>query len=144
MKVRNKKIIKIVLVVLLILVLLAVAYYAYLVIAFKKTFGPFYCDDLYIKSPDGSYTLIIKEWSAAGGTGAEIYCVKGKYTKLKWIFNTHKLGDTIADDYCLPFKDNNYVITWDDDSVTLKYFSGRRNQEKNDPTTWEVETFKLP
>lgn len=100
-------------------------------------FGRDYLDDIEIKSPDGNYTLIIKEWGTIGTAGAKIYC-KNKKGKTKL------LGNTSSDDSEFPFRDGDYLVEWDVDSVLIRYFSGRGSQQMDNPDTWEKVRYALP
>ena len=77
MKLEKKRLLKYCVVGLCVLLLAAVCIVVYRMIVFRLALGPKYLDDLRIESPDGQYTLIVREWGAAGGTGADIYQQKG-------------------------------------------------------------------
>lgn len=79
MKLEKKRLLKHCVVGLCVLLLAAVCIVVYRMIVFRLALGPKYLDDLRIESPDGQYTLIVREWGAAGGTGADIYQQKGKW-----------------------------------------------------------------
>ena len=105
--------------------------------------GRCYEDDIVITSPDGEYSLIIKEWGFSFVTGAEIYALYdlpvNNFTKP---FAT-KIGYTSGGDCCYSFRDSNYEIEWGNDSVTIRYYSGRKSETK-DSSTWESVEFFLP
>lgn len=72
-----------------------------------------YFDDIVIELQDREGVLIIKEWEFLHGSGAEIYYrYKGQKTIL--------LGKTVGGDdgYC-PFKNGNYEITQNADSIVI-------------------------
>ena len=101
--------------------------------------GRYYEDDLKIKSPDGKWTLIIKEWGTIGGTGAKIYCSK------KGSIFKKLLGETSADDVVYPFKKGYYTVEWEEDTVMIRYFAGETSIQKlDDPSTWETAQDELP
>ena len=78
--------------------------------------GSKYLDELRIESPDGNYTLVVNEWGAAGGTGADIYQLKGN--------KKVKLGETASEDSVYPFRDGQYEAKWGDEWVQIKYLGG--------------------
>ncbi len=94
-------------------------------------------DDLEIQSPNGEYTLIIKEWNTLGGGGAEIYCSKngGK---------AQMLGDVISKDSALPFYRGSYIIEWEEDTVLIRYCSGATAEKPGKPDTWRSVRYELP
>ncbi len=106
-----------------------------------KDVGIYYEDDLIIQSPNEDGFLIIREFSALGGSGSIVYYVKGKKD---WWFNKTKIGFTGADDYRLPFSDGQYIIDWHDGSVEIRYYSGVEVEDYDDPDTWCVQRFELP
>ena len=93
-------------------------------IYFGTIFSKVYNDDVIIHSPDGKYTLIVKEWEAFGGGGADIYGVKSPSPN--WIerLMPEKLGETTADIACQPFSRGAYEIDWGD-KIIIRYNSGR-------------------
>ncbi len=131
---------RIIIAVIIITLLLPVAVFFTIV---KTAFGKDYEKDLLISSPDGRYTLIVREWGTFGGTGAEIYGVEGSTPNAVEIRLAEKLGETIADDVCYPFTSGAYVIEWNDDSILIRYFSGRQIQT-SDPETWDTVTLRYP
>ena len=72
-----------------------------------------YYDDIVIELQDREGVLVIKEWEFLHGSGAEIYY---RYKGQKPIL----LGKTVGGDdgYC-PFKNGNYEITQNADSVDI-------------------------
>ena len=72
-----------------------------------------YYDDIVIELQDREGVLVIKEWEFLLGSGAEIYY---RYKDQKTIL----LGKTVGGDdgYC-PFKNGNYEITQNADSVDI-------------------------
>ena len=120
-----------------IVVILAVALVILLWLLSSCEFGRNYLDELTIQSPSGKFTLIIKEWETIGGAGAKIYCTKDGR-------NSKKLGEIITDDCVLPFHDGNYTLEWKEDTVVIRYFSGRAGQHTGDPNTWETVRYDLP
>lgn len=93
-------------------------------IYFGTIFSKVYNDDVIIHSPDGKYTLVVKEWEAFGGGGADIYGVKSPSPN--WIerLMPEKLGETTADIACQPFSRGAYEIDWGD-KIIIRYNSGR-------------------
>ena len=118
----KRKTIKIVLIVLAALILISVAAYF---IYFGTIFSKVYNDDVMIHSPDGKYTLIVKEWGAFGGGGAEIYGVKS--SSPNWIerLMPEKLGETDHDVGLSPFSTGAYEIEWGEENIVIHYASGR-------------------
>lgn len=98
--------------------------------------------DLVITSPNGKYTIIIKEWGTIGGTGAEVYSLKNTNVNALTELFAVRIGDTWADDGCYPFRDGNYEMEWHENSVTIRYSSGARS-ETPAPSTWRTQTFEL-
>lgn len=102
--------------------------------------------NVYIHSPDGKYTLIIKEKShlMAGNVG-EIYGVEG--SSPNWIeeWLAPKLGETFSDDGVIVFdgRGKGYEIEWGEKNIVIRYYSGRGTQT-DDPATWDVETLDYP
>ena len=106
-------------------------------------FGWAYKNDLVITSPDGKYQLLVREGGTLGGTAAEIYAIDPKLPMLLNKFIKTEIGRTSADDSVYPFFDGNYEILWEEDCVTIYYFSGREC-ETSDISTWQKVTCKLP
>ena len=106
MKLEKKRLLKYCVVGLCVLMLAAVCIVVYRMIVFRLALGPKYLDDLRIESPDGQYTLIVREWGAAGGTGADIYQQKGN--------GETKLGETASKDSVYPFRDGQFEAEWGD------------------------------
>ncbi len=105
-----------------------------------------YSETVYIHSPDGKYTLIIKEKSyLMAGTVAEIYGVEG--SSPNWIeeWLAPKLGETFSDDGVSVFdgKGKGYKIEWLKDEIVIRYYSGRGTQTE-DPATWDIKTLECP
>ena len=103
-----------------------------------------YSETVYIHSPDGKYTLIIKEKSyLMAGNVAEIYGVEG--SSPNWIeeWLAPKLGETFSDDGVSVFDGKGYKIEWLKDEIVIRYYSGRGTQTE-DPATWDIETLEYP
>ncbi len=103
-----------------------------------------YSETVYIHSPDGKYTLIIKEkCHLMAGNVAEIYGVEGSSPNWieKWL--APKLGKTFADDGVSVFDGKGYEIEWGEENIVIRYYSGRGHQT-DDPATWDVETLEYP
>ena len=103
-------------VVLGVLILLVVCIFAYRMIVFQQVLGRKFLDELRIESPDGNYTLVINEWEAAGGAGADIYQQKGD--------KKTKLGETASESGFYPFRDRLFETEWGDGWVNIRYFGG--------------------
>ena len=116
MKLEKKRLLKYCVVGLCVLLLAAVCIVVYRMIVFRLALGPKYLDDLRIESPDGQYTLIVREWGAAGGTGADIYQQKGN--------GETKLGETASKDSVYPFRDGQFEAEWGDAWVRIRYLGG--------------------
>lgn len=84
-------------------------------------FSRVYNDDVIIRSPDGEYTLIIKEWEGFESCGTEIYGIKG--TSPNWIEKLlpEKLGKLTLG--YQPFKEGKYEIEWAEDEIIIQYGS---------------------
>lgn len=102
--------------------------------------GKDYLDNIVLRSPDDKYTLIVKEWDTIGAGGADIY-----YSPQMDMFGifTFKLGEIHTDYGVHPFHNGNYVIDWNNNSVVIHYRSGRNNETDN-PNTWEKVCYKIP
>ena len=99
-----------------------------------KDFGKVYNDSIHISSPDGRYTLVVKEWGTLGGTGADIYI---ESASAWWPFATRrKIGMTIADDCVYPFRDGYYQVSWESEYVVINYYSGRQQEDTSDIDSW--------
>ena len=87
-------------------------------------FSRVYNDDIMIRSPDGEYTLIIKEWEGFETCGTEIYGIKG--TSPNWIEKLlpEKLGKLPPVD-CQPFEEGKYEIEWAEKDIIIRYGIGR-------------------
>ena len=96
-----------------------------------------YQDDLEIQSPNGEYTLIIKEWSFLLAGGAEIYCSKngGK---------AQMLGGVSSDDAAQPFYNGYDTVEWEENTVLIRYCSGTPAEHINKPDTWRSVRYELP
>ena len=87
-----------------------------------------------ITSPNGEYTLVVKEWSQFRTGGAEIY-------KKGFIFDT-KIGSVTYDDYNVgSFENGWYSISWNKDSIAVSYYYG--NGSVNNEENWNTKLFKL-
>ena len=115
-----------------------------LLFAVFQDFGRVYSEDLVIDSPDGNHRLLIREWETIGGTGAEIYAINPELPMWLNQLTKKERGKTIADDCCLPFSTGKYDLAWSEDSVTIRYFSGRNSEDVNDPSTWRSLLCLLP
>ena len=103
-----------------------------------------YSGTVYIHSPDGKYTLIIKEKShLMAGNVAEIYGVEGSSPNRIEEWLAPKLGETFADDGVSIFDGKGYEIEWGEENIVIRYYSGRGTQTE-DPATWDVETLDYP
>ena len=116
MTIAQKKALKYGAVVLGVLILLVVCIFAYRMIVFQQVLGRKFLDELRIESPDGNYTLVINEWEAAGGAGADIYQQKGD--------KKTKLGETASESGFYPFRDRLFETEWGDGWVNIRYFAG--------------------
>ena len=116
MTIAQKKALKYGAVVLGVLILLVVCVFAYRMIVFQQVLGRKFLDELRIESPDGNYTLVINEWEAAGGAGADIYQQKGD--------KKTKLGETASESGVYPFRDRLFETEWGDGRVNIRYFGG--------------------
>ena len=96
----------------------------------KIALSPVCEEDIVVKSPDGGYELIIREWQAIGGSGAYVYIKDG--------FFKEKVDHLIFDDYSMPFKDGCYEVEWQDEHVVIRYSSGVPAETYDDPATWRV------
>ncbi len=125
-------------IVILILVLIAIGsvlFFGCRYFIIQRVLDRHYFETLEVASQNGNYKLQIREWSALGGTGAEIYYVENR--------KIVKLGETHAKSGNYPFRSGDYVIDWTDEYICIKYQSGR-NVETDDLSTWDVRTFFLP
>ena len=116
MTIAQKKALKYGAVILGVLALLVVCVFAYRMIVFQQVLGRKFLDELRIESPDGNYTLVINEWEAAGGAGADIYQQKGD--------KKIKLGETASESGFYPFRDRLFETEWGDGWVNIRYFGG--------------------
>ena len=116
MTIAQKKALKYGAVILGVLALLVVCVFAYRMIVFQQVLGRKFLDELRIESPDGNYTLVINEWEAAGGAGADIYQQKGD--------KKTKLGETASESGVYPFRDRLFETEWGDGWVNIRYFGG--------------------
>lgn len=107
---------------------------------FSGHYGKEYLEDIVITSDDGAHIIVLKEWGTVGGTGAEIYYLKDNLFGYKKI----KIGETISKDSCYPFRDNNYIVEWNDTTVVISYFSGRQSQSINESSSWDIKEFTFP
>ncbi|MBR4072153.1 MAG: hypothetical protein IKK26_06340 [Clostridia bacterium] len=103
-------------------------------------YGKEYLEDIVITSDDGAHIIVVKEWGTVGGTGAEIYYLKDNLFGYKKI----KIGETISKDSCYSFRDNNYIVEWNDTTVAISYFSGRQSQTIDNSDSWESKEFIFP
>ena len=103
-----------------------------------------YSETVYIHSPDGKYTLMIKEKShLMAGNVAEIYGVEGSSPNRieKWL--APKLGEIFSDDGVNVFDGKGYEIEWGEKSIVIKCRTGRGGQT-DDPATWETYNLEYP
>lgn len=103
-----------------------------------------YSETVYIHSPDGKYTLMIKEKShLMAGNVAEIYGVEGSSPNRieKWL--APKLGEIFSDDGVNVFDGDGYEIEWGEKSIVIRCRTGRGGQT-DDPATWETHTVDYP
>ncbi len=95
-----------------------------------EIFNKKYDEDIIIHSPDGEYTLIIKEWETYEWCGTEIYGVKG--SSPNWIekLMPQKLGvlSTYFDIH--PISNGDYEIEWTDKNIIIRYDPGGRDVER--------------
>lgn len=105
----------------------------YISLSNSVLFKRHYESETKIVSPDGNHTVIIKQFSVMGGSGAEVYYKgKGDLRKIR-------KGQLIFDDYTLPFSDERaYSVSWGDDEVEIKYYSGTPAENIDNPETWKV------
>lgn len=126
---KTKKIITFSLIGVLVAAVLAVGIYCLcVVIAFGNSKA--YCPDIVIEDPSGNGTLIIEEWEYSSVCGAEVYYKKDGLFAVK-----KQIGSTSSDGAVLPFKNENYTVTWADDSVSIEYHDGNKQV---------TQTFELP
>ena len=119
----------------IVILLIAISMFVLWLSLLSRVFGRGYYDDLKLTSPDERYTLIIREWCAGFGGGAEIYVSKDGFRKTK-------LGDIATDDCCHPFHSGEYIVEWEENAVVLRFYSGRGGQTE-DPETWETQRYIL-
>lgn len=86
-----------------------------------------YNDDISVQSPDGQYTIIIKEWESYESSGVEIYGVKGSSPNLIEKLMPEKLGEASAVDTY--FKKGAYEIEWAEKNIIIRYDVGRADGE---------------
>ena len=122
-------------------VIACILIYATIVIAvpsmyFGDMFSRVYNDDIIIRSPDGEYTLIIKEWEGFETFGTEIYGIKG--TSPNWIEKLlpEKLGK-LALGY-KPFEEGKYEIEWAEDEIIIHYGSKDRKLHLDYPDNTSI------
>ena len=115
--------------------LLCVVLAAILLSACGDRFGKVYEEDICIESSDGQYRLIIREWGAIGGTGAEVYIEDAN--ALIPSFTRKEIGTTAADDCMYPFADGNYLVLWESDRVIITYYSRRPGEDPTKPESWK-------
>lgn len=128
------------------LVALLIAGYLYVYTVISGFFSKEYWDEpMIIKSPDGSYQLMIYEWDWLRGSGTEIY-ISDASSLPGWNYITRvKLGELIADSGLHPLSDanKNYEIIWKNDHIIITYYNGLTG-EFDDPTTWRSDRYDLP
>ncbi len=97
------------------LILFVVLIVSVLILYLGGMFSMVYNDDIIIHSPDGEYTLIIKEWETYDWGGTEIYGVKG--SSPNWIEKLipEKLGVLSTYFDILPISNGDYEIEWKSD-----------------------------
>lgn len=89
--------------------------------------------EIKVVSPDGKHTVIIHQFSVAGGSGADVY-YKGKGDLWK-----QRTGGLTFDDYILPFSDEGlYSFYWGNEEVEIRYYSGTPSESIYDQQTWRV------
>jgi hypothetical protein len=108
----------------------AVMIVSVLILYLGGIFSMVYYDDITTRSPDGEYTIIIKEWETYDMCGAEIYGVEG--SSPNWIEKLlpEKLGKTpghVMDPQ--PFKNGKYEIEWAEKNIIIRYDVGRADGE---------------
>ena len=91
---------------------------------------------IHINSPHNKCELIIEEWETFGGTGADIYYSNELY-KIK-------IGNVIAKKGVYPFLSGSYEIKWKDESIIIRYYSGRSTESYEDKDTWTECEFLIP
>lgn len=98
----------------------------------SKHWGKAYNDEIRVACPDGQHTLIIKEWGTIGGTGADIFLASD------WGLITvrRQIGSTIADDCVYPFRDGYYQVSWVEESVIIRYYTGHKDENSSDMDSW--------
>ena len=94
-------------------------------------FRRYYESEIKISSPDGNCTIFIDQFSAAGGSGADVYY------KRKNDFEKKRIRGLTFDDYLLPFSNEEmYLLLWEENGVEIKYYSGTPSESADDPETW--------
>ncbi len=78
------------------------------------------CYDYSFDIPESDNKLIAREWFSFSGSGIDFYLKSGKKEK--------RLGSVTTNEYC-PFGNNDYLITWRDNStvdITYGFDAGVR------------------
>ena len=91
-----------------------------------------------IYSPDGSGKLIVQETEWLHGAECVIY-YKPRYSLIK-----KRLGWGFVDGFAYPFRDGNYDVTWNDGSVTVRYYGNNSYELPGEMNTWSRCTYRLP
>lgn len=119
------------LVIILMLILGGIYWYS-----ISRFFGRTYEPDLVISSPEGQHELVIREFACLGGAGAEIYIREPGQNKWYNSWMMKQVGRTGTDNYCQPFTDGRYYVSWESNQVTICYYRGLRVENANDQATW--------
>ncbi len=111
------------------LILFVVMIVFVLILYLGGMFSMVYNNDITIQSPDGEYTIIIKEWEMFDVCGAEIYGVEG--SSPNWIekLMPEKLGGTPGYVMDSPFKNGKYEIEWAEKNIIIRYDISRADGE---------------
>lgn len=107
------------------------------VFEFSRITAKSYKPDVTVWASNGDDKLIIREYDTIGMgcTGIEVYYKSGLFKK--------SLGELTADEMCFPFTNGEYIVTWEENSVTVRFYSGRQSQSQDDPLTWDERNFEL-
>ena len=131
-----KRIVRNILIVIGTVLITALIFISVLYICLLHSFFFYYLDDIEIVTPAGNYSLVVKEWGFLRGGGAEIY--------YKQDDNLVLLGELNTDDVVHPFHTNLYAIQWDEERITIRYYSGTLVENAEDESTWRFKTFEVP